>query len=91
MWHLATFAGGPGRLPGGHSRGWLFMKNTMRIKSGGMEWNGLYSNGTARPAIARKVFLSLCSHVPTVPYVLFLLFIARDCAPLEEFRNRKLL
>ena len=31
MWHLATFAGGPGRLPGGHSRGWLFMKNTIHI------------------------------------------------------------
>jgi hypothetical protein len=29
MWHLATFVGGPGRLPGGHSRGWLFMKNTI--------------------------------------------------------------
>jgi hypothetical protein len=29
MWHLATFAGGTGRLPGGHSRDWLFIKNTM--------------------------------------------------------------
>jgi hypothetical protein len=31
MWHLANFAGGPGRLPAGQSHGRLFMKNTILI------------------------------------------------------------
>ena len=31
MQHLATFAGGPGRLPAGLSHGRLFMKNTILI------------------------------------------------------------
>jgi hypothetical protein len=31
MWNLATSVGvgGPGRLPGGHLRGWLLIKNTI--------------------------------------------------------------
>jgi hypothetical protein len=29
MQHLPTFAGVAGRLPGGQSQGWLFMKNTI--------------------------------------------------------------
>jgi hypothetical protein len=29
MQHLPAFAGSAGRLPEGHSQGWLFMKNTM--------------------------------------------------------------
>jgi hypothetical protein len=33
MQHLPTFAGGPGRPPGAQTRGWLFMKNTIGLRT----------------------------------------------------------
>jgi hypothetical protein len=46
MWHLATFAGGPGRLPAGLAHGRLFMKNTILSRAAVMLLVGI-NTGTA--------------------------------------------